>query len=87
MNGMIVKKIDIKLRGINQVMKSPGVQTLIDHAAHHIAAEAGEGFEYRSGKKKHRWVARAYVDAVTMEARIAEARNKTLTRAVGSGGG
>lgn len=74
--------VKIKLKGINEVMKSQGVQDLLNQRARAMAADAGDGFE-AVADNSHRWVARAWVRAETLEAMRAEATDKVLTKALG----
>ena len=80
----MAKKAVVKLniRGINAVMKSPGVVQVLGSEARQIAAAAGPGFD-STVDNTHPWVARAWVRSETHAAMVAEARNKALTRAVG----
>jgi len=74
-------KVVLNLQGINEIMRSEGVARDLDYEALRIANAAGPGFEAERGRP-HRWVARAYVCAVTYEAMLAEANDMALTRAV-----
>lgn len=78
----MVVKVSLNLRGINQVMKAPGVGALLQQRAEALAAEAGDGFE-ATADNSHPWIARAWVHAETVEAKISEAADKVLTKAVG----
>lgn len=71
----------INLKGVNKVMRSPGVQKVVDEQAHRIKNRAGDGYEAYS--KPHRWVARAYVFTKTREAAEDQRDNYTLQRSLG----
>lgn len=75
-------RVRLDIRGVNRVMKSPGVADLLTRRAQEIARDAGPGFE-AEGDNSHPWIARAWVRAATPAARRAEARNKVLTKALG----
>ena len=78
-------KVDVKLiiRGINEVMTSPGANSIVAERARRIAAAAGPGFEAKI--VPHKWTARAYIQPVTRKAREREARDKVLARALSAG--
>lgn len=78
-------RVVLKLRGLNQLMRSEPVQRVVNERAKRIAAAAGEDFE--AVPKPHKWTARAYVQAKNARGMRAEARDKVLTRAVGNGRG
>lgn len=73
----------IHIRGINAVMKSPGVTALVRKEAFKLARRAGPGFV--AEMKPHRWVARAYVYTATQEAREKQASSYALQRALAGG--
>lgn len=75
--------VKLKLRGINQVMTSQPVTSMIAQRARRIARAAGEGFE--ATVVPHKWTARAFVRPVTREAKEREAREKVLNRALDAG--
>jgi hypothetical protein len=79
------KAVDVKLnlRGINQLMKSDPVRSLLGELANDIARDAGNGFVARTDNA-HPWIARAWVETVDYEAAREEAENKSLTRALGA---
>jgi hypothetical protein len=52
-------RVKLKLRGINEVLKSAAVQSDLDRRAERIAMAAGEGIEAVS--KPHRYTSRAFV--------------------------
>lgn len=78
-------KVRLNLRGINTVMKSPGVVDVLRRESSAIAGAAGPGFD-SAVDNTHPWVARAWVRSETYRAKVAEAKNKALTRAVGTRG-
>lgn len=75
--------VKLNLRGVNAVMKSPGVVDALGAEGRRIAGEAGPGFT-SAVDNTHPWLARGWVRTETYAARLAEARHKALTRAVAS---
>lgn len=75
--------VRLKLRGINQIMTSQPVVSMVAQRAKRIAAAAGEGFEAQV--VNHKWTARAFIRPVTREAKEREARSKVLNRALDAG--
>lgn len=80
-----ISGVKLKLKGLNEVMRSPGVQAKVDQVGRAIAAAAGDGFEYNASP--HKWTARGYISARTAEARRAEANNRVLLSALSAGRG
>ena len=78
-------KVKLNLQAINRLMSSEPVQKVVNQEGERIAQRAGAGFEYVASP--HRWTARGFVQATSAAAMRAEARDKTLTRAVGGSGG
>lgn len=76
-------RVEMNLPGVNEVMKSAGVQADLDARLERIAQRAGDGFGVAS--RDHRWVARGWVQTETVEAMRAEARDNVLTRAIDAG--
>ena len=76
-------RVKLKLRGINQLMSSAPVQSMVNERGRRIAAAAGNGVEYVP--RPHKWTARGFVQTVTRAAAAAEARDKTLTRSLDAG--
>lgn len=78
-------RIEMNPSGFQAILKSAEVQADLERRAEAIADAAGEGMEYdvRVGKTR----ARASVRTATPEAMRAEARDKTLTRAIDAGRG
>lgn len=69
--------------GPRQVRQSAGVLADVAARAQRIAAAAGPGMEANSQQGQTR--ARASVITATTEARLAEANNRALTRAIDAG--
>jgi hypothetical protein len=69
--------------GIRQVLTSGEVQRLLLERAERIAAAAGEGMEASVESGRNR--ARASVITATTKARLAEAKDRALTRALDAG--
>lgn len=78
--------VELNLRGVNAVMKDPGVERELLRRAQKVATAAGPGVEAVSDNN-HPWVARAYADIKTREAAAREARSNDLTRAIDAGRG
>lgn len=76
----------LNLRGVNEVMKSSGVERELARRAQRIAAAAGDGVVAESNND-HRWVARAWVIVRTREAAAREARSNSVTRSIDAGRG
>lgn len=76
-------KVKLKIRGINAVMKSNPVQSEVARRAVRIAKAAGPGFEAVVNPAKY--TARAFVRTTDDASRKAEAKDKTLTRALDAG--
>lgn len=79
-------RVRLNIRGVNRVMKAPGVVEILRRRAEGIARDAGPGF-VAEADNSHPWIARAWVRADTAAARRAEARDKALTKALGRASG
>lgn len=75
-----MSKVVLKLRGLNELMRSPGVTAEVVRRARRMQAAAGENFEVVV--YPHRWTARAYVQSKGAAGAEDEARDKRLTRAI-----
>lgn len=73
-------KVTFHKAGFAAVLKSDGVRDDIEARAKAVAAEAGEGFEASVEVGKSR--VRGSVITATSDARVAEAVDHTLTRAI-----
>jgi hypothetical protein len=78
-------KIEMNSEGARELLRSPEVAAELERRAQLIAAAAGPGFEVDARLGANR--ARASVRAATLEARKAEAEERTLTRALEAGRG
>ena len=80
-----MQRIRIKLNsgGVRTVLNSAGVRGDLARRARAIAAAAGDGHEVHVGSTGKR--ARAEVVTVSFDAMRREARDRNLTRAIGSG--
>lgn len=78
-------RIEMNPAGFQEILKSAGVQADLERRAEAIANAAGDGMDVdvRVGRTR----ARASVRTGTPEAMRAEARDKTLTRAIDAGRG
>lgn len=75
--------IKLNRSGARAIMRSAEVQDDLERRAQLIAERAGDGFVADSHVGRNR--ARANVTATTTEARLAEANNRALTRALDAG--
>jgi tRNA A37 threonylcarbamoyltransferase TsaD len=78
-------RIEMDSGGIQELLKSAGVQADLKSRADRIAAAGGPGMEAGSRIGKTR--ARASVITATRKARLAEANDRALTRALDAGRG
>lgn len=80
---MTTVKIKWNRAGFSEVRKSPGVAAELDRRARRIAQSAGSGMQVTSRIGRTR--ARSSVFTATTEARLAEATDRSLSRALGRG--
>lgn len=80
---MGLDRLELNSEGIQALLKSPEVQADLMRRARVIAAAAGPGHRVELDINPKR--ARAVVITDTLEARLSEAKYRTLTRAVGLG--
>lgn len=73
----------LNLPGLNELMKSAEMQSIIDSAASSIAGNAGEGFEAEA-VHPIQFVAIASVRATTFKARLNNSKNNVLEKATRS---
>jgi hypothetical protein len=78
-------RVKLNKQGVRQLLTSAAAQADLDRRARRIAAAAGPGFEAESTPSPAR--AHATVVTGTTEARIAEATDRALTRAIDAGRG
>lgn len=80
-----VKSVRVALnpKGIVALLQSQAVADDLAARGERIAAAAGEGVEVRSTTNRDRAV--TFVTTATTEARLAEAEDRTLTRAIDAG--
>ena len=64
-----------------EIFKSAGMQSVVDNAGQRIASEAGEHFNYSSGKN-NRFTAAGFVSSDEYSGAYLEATDKVLTKAV-----
>lgn len=76
-------KVVINRAGVRQLLQSPEVRADLERRANAIAAAAGDGMEADSAVGPTR--ARASVRTATHDAVVAEATDRTLTRALDAG--
>lgn len=80
MRNVIIKLVPA---GIRALLRSPEVEHDLERRAQAIAAAAGEGMEVSTFRGPNR--VRATVITATTEARVAEATDRALTRAIDAG--
>ena len=80
---MTVERITINRKTIRALLKGPEVRSELRSRAGRIASAAGPGFEARTGIGRTR--ARAVVITTTPEARLAQAKDRKLSRALSAG--
>lgn len=76
-------RIVVNQAAVAELLKSPEVQADLMARAERIASAAGDGFAANSIIGAHR--ARASVITATVQARVEEARNRTLTKSIDAG--
>lgn len=77
-----VTKVELHNKGFNELRTSPGVMADLTARARRVAAAAGEGMEVHVTRGGAR--GRASVHTATFQARMAQARNNALSRAIDS---
>jgi hypothetical protein len=80
---MAVERVKLNSRGMRALLRSPEMLADLERRAARIATAAGPGHEVEGSIGRNR--ARAAVITATAEARIAEAKRRTLTRAIDAG--
>lgn len=75
-------RFKLDLAGLNQLMKSKEMQSVLNTAANQIASAAGDGYEVESAHSIS-FVAIAAVHASTQQARRENSENNTLLKAAG----
>lgn len=75
-------KFKLDLGGLNQLMKSSEMQTVLNSAANQIAAAAGDGYEVETAHSIS-FIGIAAVHATTIEAKKDNSENNTLLKAAG----
>ena len=80
---MTVVKIKINGAGVKQLLNDPAVVADLEDRGARIAAAAGEGMEISTVKGKDR--SSVFVTTETREAKLAEAEDRALSRAIDAG--
>ena len=75
-------KVVLNLQGLNEIMKSQGMQEHLQRAGEEIASKAGPGFEAHTHVADY--TALCYVDAVTKEAARENSESNALLKAASS---
>lgn len=73
-------KIKLNHRGVRAMLRSADVQRVVEDRAEKIARAAGPGMKHEATVGRDRAIAMVWTD--TTEARRAEAKHRTLTRAI-----
>ena len=76
-------RVEVDRRAVGQFLKSDDVARITAQSGRRIQRQAGPGFEVQTTVGRTR--ARTAVIAVTYEARLAEARDRRLSGAIGAG--
>lgn len=76
-------RVEINHEGVKALLKSPLVAAELERRAKAIAAKAGPGMEVSVHYGRNR--VNASVITATTEARVAEAKDRALTRAIDAG--
>lgn len=76
-------KITVNHLGVRALLQSPAVEAELKRRAMAIAAKAGPGMEVTTFHGRNR--VNASVITATTEARVAEAKDRALTRAIDAG--
>lgn len=76
-------RIVVNRAAVRELLRSDAVLQNLKQRAERIAKQAGEGMEVGTFRGQNR--VRATVITATIEARLAEARDRTLTRAIDAG--
>jgi len=81
-------RIELNLRGINEVMKSAPIQASLQEAGEAVAAQAigMDGKDYAASTHLARWIAVTNVYPDSKDAAHSNFENNTLVKAVGSVG-
>lgn len=75
-------RVKLKIRGINELMRSPGVTAEVARQAKRMAEDAGPDFEF--DVVPHRYTARAFIRPANEAGRRQQADDAVLERVVGS---
>ncbi len=80
-------KFELNLPGLNQLMKSDEMQSVLDKAGADMASKASDlsgGEEFRHRTKTLNWIASTSVAPETYEAEVANLEENVLLKALGS---
>lgn len=77
------KHFKLNLKGLNDLMKSPEMQTVLNHAADQIQGAAGDGYEVEAAHPIS-FIAIASVRTGDFKSRLDNSTNNTLLKAAGS---
>jgi hypothetical protein len=79
----VANQVKLNRAGLRDLLRSPEVRRDLERRARQIATAAGPGFESDSEIGRNR--ARASVWTATLEAMVAEATDRALTRSIDAG--
>lgn len=74
-------RVQLNMRGVNAVLKSPGVQAEVDRVGRRMADAGGEGIEYKSAP--HRFTSRGYVQTTNWASFRRQRSEHVLQRVLG----
>ena len=77
-------KFELNLQGLNELMKSPEMQTVLDAAGERVRAIAGDG--YATSARTGHYIGFCNIYPDSKEAAKDNAANNTLIKALGSSG-
>lgn len=78
-------KVELNLKGLNELMKSPEMASCLQEAGERVARAAGEGYEAKTYTDT-KYIAICDVSAVTDKAKKENYEKNTLLKALGSSG-
>ena len=73
-------KVELNLAGLNELMKSPGIQAHLSQCGRAVANAAGKGYSERTHLAN--WLGISNVYTVTREAQAENAEDNTLVKAL-----
>jgi hypothetical protein len=77
-------KFELNLPGLNELMKSPEMQAVLDSAGAQVASIAGS--EYEATPRTGRWIGFSNIYPISKEGAKDNAENNTLIKALSASG-